>query len=103
MITDTVPVEFKKKNSLSHKLLPLIFLVGVFALDQITKFLVEKYIPLNGIKFSFFGDFLRIVHVRNLGAAFSMGSNLVSSARTILLSILPLGVLIFALVMGKAE
>ena len=98
MITDTVPVEFKKKNSLSHKLLPLIFLVGVFALDQITKFLVEKYIPLYGIKFSFFGDFLRIVHVRNLGAAFSMGSNLVSSARTILLSILPLGVLIFALV-----
>jgi signal peptidase II len=50
------------------------------------------------IKFSFLGDFLRIIHVRNLGAAFSMGSNLASSWRAILLSILPLIVLIIALV-----
>ena len=98
MTTDTVPVEFKKKDTMAHKLIPLIFLVGVFALDQITKFLVVKYIPLYTIKFSFFGDFLRIIHVRNLGAAFSMGSNLATSFRTILLSFLPLIVLIFALV-----
>ena len=52
MTTDTVPVEFKKKETLAHKLLPLIFLVGVFAFDQITKFLVVKYIPLYTIKFS---------------------------------------------------
>ena len=97
-MTDTVSVEFKKKDTLAHKLLPLIFLVGVFALDQITKILVVKYIPIYTIKFSFLGDFLRIIHVRNLGAAFSMGSNLVSSLRTILLSVLPLAVLIFALV-----
>ena len=70
----------------------------VFAFDQITKFLVVKNIPLYTIKFSFFGDLLRIVHVRNLGAAFSMGSNLASSFRAILLSFLPLVVLIFALV-----
>ena len=70
MTTDTVPVEFKKKETLAHKLIPLIFLVGVFAFDQITKFLVVKNIPLYTIKFSFFGDLLRIVHVRNLGAAF---------------------------------
>lgn len=98
MTADTVQVEFKKKHTLAHKLIPLIFLVGVFALDQITKFLVVKFIPLYTIKFSFFGDFLQIVHVRNLGAAFSMGSNLVTSWRAILLSFLPLIVLIFALV-----
>ncbi|MBR4012559.1 MAG: signal peptidase II [Spirochaetaceae bacterium] len=98
MTTDTVPVEFKKKETLAHKLIPLIFLVGVFAFDQITKFLVVKNIPLYTIKFSFFGDLLRIVHVRNLGAAFSMGSNLAASFRAILLSFLPLVVLIFALV-----
>ena len=46
MTTDTVPVEFKKKETLAHKLIPLIFLVGVFAFDQITKFLVVKNIPL---------------------------------------------------------
>jgi len=98
MTADIIPVEFKKKESLAHKLLPLIFLVGVFALDQITKILVVKHIPMYTIKFSFLGDFLRIIHVRNLGAAFSMGSNLASSWRAILLSILPLIVLIIALV-----
>ena len=60
MTTDTVPVEFKKKETLAHKLIPLIFLVGVFAFDQITKFLVVKNIPLYTIKFSFFGDLLRL-------------------------------------------
>ena len=88
----------KHKTNVANKLIPLIFLVGVFAFDQITKFLVVKNIPLYTIKFSFFGDLLRIVHVRNLGAAFSMGSNLASSFRAILLSFLPLVVLIFALV-----
>lgn len=98
MTADTIPVEFKKKDSLAHKLIPLFFLVGVFVLDQITKFLVVKYIPLYTIKFSFFGDFLQIIHVRNLGAAFSMGSNLGENIRSILLAFLPLVVLIVALV-----
>ena len=98
MTADTVPVEFKSKETIAHKLIPIIFMVAVFALDQITKILVIKNIPLYTIKFSFLDDFLRIVHVRNLGAAFSMGSNLSTSLRAIFLSFMPLVVLIFALV-----
>ena len=94
MTADTVPVEFKSKETIAHKLIPIIFMVAVFALDQITKILVIKNIPLYTIKFSFLDDFLRIVHVRNIGAAFSMGSNLSTSLRAIFLSFMPLLTLI---------
>lgn len=80
-----------------EKLIPLFFLAGVLILDQLTKYLVVKYIPENTILWSFFGDFLRIVHVRNLGAAFSFGSALPATARSVLLAILPVAVLVFAL------
>lgn len=80
-----------------EKLIPLIFLAGVLILDQLTKFLVVKFIPQNTILCSFFGDFLRIVHVRNLGAAFSFGSGLPATLRSVLLAILPVVVLFFAM------
>lgn len=80
-----------------EKLIPLIFLVGVLILDQVSKYLVVKYIPENTIFCQFFGDFLRIVHVRNLGAAFSFGSNLPASARSVFLAFMPVVVLFIAL------
>ena len=43
-------------------------------------------------------DFLQIVHVRNLGAAFSVGGNLPQIVRSILLAVVPLAVLILAMV-----
>lgn len=80
-----------------QKLVPLSLLAGVLILDQLTKHLVVTFIPRNTILCSFFGDFLRIVHVRNLGAAFSFGSGLPATARSVLLAILPVIVLCIAL------
>lgn len=80
-----------------EKLIPLIFLAGVLILDQVSKLLVVRFIPENTIACSFFGDFLRIVHVRNLGAAFSFGSSLPATARSVCLAFLPVVVLLLAL------
>lgn len=88
----TVDLSFKKK------LIPVFFAIGVFLFDQFTKWLVIKYIPIYTVKMQFFGDFLQIVHVRNLGAAFSVGGNLPQIVRSILLAVVPLAVLILAMV-----
>ena len=42
-----VPVEFKEKNPISKKLWPLTLLLGVLALDVLTKCLIVHFIPLN--------------------------------------------------------
>lgn len=68
----------------------------VIVLDQVTKLLIIKNIPLNdwnSIIHVIGEDFFRIVHVRNLGGAFSMGSGMSGAVRFIMLKILPLGVL----------
>lgn len=85
------------ESAKKEKLIPLSFLAGVLFLDQFTKYLVVKNIPQNTILWSFFGDFLRIVHVRNLGAAFSFGAGLPPTLNTVLLAILPVVVLFLAL------
>lgn len=90
--------ENQQTVSLKQKLVPIIFCLFVFGIDQLSKFLVAKYIPLYTIKFSFFGDFLRIVHVRNLGAAFSLGAGLPTTLRSIFLSFMPVVVLVLVLV-----
>ena len=58
---------------MKKKLLPLILTIVVFVLDQLTKQLIVLNIPAYTIGASFFGDFLRIIHVYNPGIAFSMG------------------------------
>lgn len=87
-----------RKIGLVEKLIPFFFGISVFLLDQLTKMLVIKNIPYRTVYASFFGDLLRIIHVRNLGAAFSMGGGLPEGLRTLLLSIIP--VVILLLVMG---
>ena len=69
---------------------------AVLAADQITKLLVVRHIPLYTVARSFGGDFFRLIHVRNLGVAFSIGSGLAQPLRVILLIILPLVILGFA-------
>ena len=69
---------------------------AVLAADQITKLLVVRHIPLYTVARSFGGDFFRLIHVRNLGVAFSIGSGLAQPPRVILLIILPLVILGFA-------
>lgn len=72
--------------------------------DQITKYLVVKFIPPYTVAWSFGGDFFRLIHVKNLGVAFSMGSGFPDFLRIVLFIIVPLLVLAavgFYLVKGK--
>lgn len=88
----------KSPNFIKMKLLPLSLTVMVFLLDQLTKFLIVKTIPPYTIGSSFFGDFLRIIHVYNPGIAFSMGTSLPDTFRGILFAVAPLIVLVVVMV-----
>ena len=77
-------------KELKSKLWPISLAVIVIILDQITKILVMKNIPLYTIGAQFFGDFLRIVHVANTGVAFSVGATWSETARRFLFSLIPL-------------
>lgn len=77
-------------KELKSKLLPISLAVLVVILDQISKILVLKNIPLYTIGASFFGDFLRIIHVANTGVAFSVGATWSETARRFLFSLIPL-------------
>lgn len=84
--------------SLRAKLFPFILTLAVVAVDQLTKFLIVTSIPPYTVGATFFGDFLRIIHVSNLGAAFSLGNSLHTSLRSVLLAYMPLAVLIIVCV-----
>ncbi len=99
-LNESIVTEDPKKTneSFKRKLIPVFFGIGVFLFDQITKWLVITYIPLYTIKLRFFGDFLQIIHVRNLGAAFSIGGSLPQTLRSILLAAIPVVILIIVMV-----
>ena len=77
-------------KELKSKILPITLAVVVIVLDQITKMLVVRHIPLYTIGTQFFGDFLRIIHVANTGVAFSVGASWSETARRFLFSLIPL-------------
>lgn len=85
-------------KNVKTKLLPIILAVLVVVLDQITKALIVKNIPVYTIGAQFFGDFLRIIHVRNTGVAFSVGATWSQTARNFLFSLMPLAVIILVVV-----
>lgn len=91
-------------NIEKKKLLPFILTAAVIIADQITKFLVEFYIPLDyaggklGIGPSFFGDFLRFIRVYNTGVAFSLGDSLPLALRRLSFGLIPLIVMILVIV-----
>ena len=77
---------------------------GIVIIDQLSKLLIVKLIPPLTIAWTFAGDFFRLVHVRNTGAAFSMGANIPGAYRTVLLIVIPVIALIgmgIYLVRGK--
>ena len=80
-------------------LLPLVLTAAIIAVDQATKAIIVRTIPLNTRGLSALNDFLRIIHVRNLGVAFSLGNGLPESVRRIVFIIVPglvmIGVLIY--------
>lgn len=77
-------------KELKSKLWPISLAALVIILDQITKILVVKNIPLYTIGTSFFGDFLRIIHVANTGVAFSVGATWSDTLRRLFFSLIPL-------------
>ena len=83
---------------LKKKLIPFSLAFFIIAADQITKILVIKNIEPFTVKFSFFGDLLRIVHVRNKAIAFSLGHSFPEELRTIIFSVMPLVVLMLLIV-----
>ncbi len=94
-------IDSKKKSTLPGKLIPIILTLLVIALDQITKYLVVKFIPRSDIPpfygqdaenavIPIIGNLLRLIHVRNPAVAFSLGSGLPANWRTILFSFMPL-------------
>ncbi|MBO7419651.1 MAG: signal peptidase II [Spirochaetaceae bacterium] len=87
-----------QKRDIKTKMMPLLLSAAIILADQITKGLIIKNVPVGTIYFSLFGDFFRIIHVTNLGAAFSLGNGLSSVWRFISLCIIPLAVLLVVLV-----
>jgi signal peptidase II len=76
-------------KALRQKLVPFSLVFGIIILDQLTKWLIVTHIPLREMGARFFGDLIRIIHVRNLGIAFSMGRDLSGSFRGLLFTLLP--------------
>lgn len=85
-------------KNLKSKLLPLSLALFVIFLDQITKTLVVKNIPLYTIGAQFFGDFLRIIHVSNTGVAFSVGASWSDFIRFVSFVIVPSVVIIMVFI-----
>jgi signal peptidase II len=75
-----------------QRLLPLILTGAVIAVDQLTKLLASRLLPL-GRSVEVIGDFLRFSYVRNPGIAFSIGRNMEGPGRVIVALVLPLVVL----------
>ncbi len=78
--------------------LPFTLMFLIILIDQITKILVVKYMQPYAIFTSFFGDFLNLTLVYNMGAAFSMGAGFASISRLFFLILLPLIFLIVLIV-----
>lgn len=81
-----------------RSLLPFSLTLLVVALDQLTKWLIVKTIPVYTIGWSFGGDLFRIIHTRNKAVAFSMGSGFPEPVKLALFIILPIVVLLFIVV-----
>lgn len=87
-----------QKKNIFRKTLPFVFALALLLLDQISKQWVIENIPLNTAYKHFFGDFLIICHIRNTGAAFSMGASWGPALRFVVFVLLPVAlVLLLAL------
>lgn len=85
-------------KNLKSKIWPVSLALLVVILDQVTKALIVKNIPLYTVGCQFFGDFLRIIHVSNTGVAFSFGATWSETVRHLLFSLIPLVVIALVVV-----
>lgn len=81
--------------------MPFVLTAAILVADQITKAVVVATIQrleYGGPIIEVFGDFFRLIHVRNLGIAFSIGRGLGEAARRILFIAAPAVVIVALLV-----
>lgn len=87
-----------KKQFVFEKIFPLSLTAFVILADQVSKFFIVKTIPPFTVGASFWNNFLRIIHVSNMGVAFSVGDSLPDTARKFFFAIIPL--VVIAIVFG---
>ena len=78
---------------------PFILTLVLILSDQVTKALIVARIPEGTIAWAAGGDFFWLVHARNLGVAFSIGSELGVAFRRVLFILIPSALIAGALVM----
>lgn len=78
----------------SKRYLPFLLTLILVVVDQISKILVMNLIPLDTIGARLFGDFLFICHVRNTGAAFSLGAGGSDFFRILVFIIMPIALMV---------
>jgi signal peptidase II len=91
----------EKSQSAKALLTPLILTLVLVAIDQVTKAVIVAEVgrlEFGGPIIEVLGDFLRIIHVRNLGIAFSIGRGLSEGVRRIMFVALPLLVIVALIV-----
>ncbi|MCF7934479.1 MAG: signal peptidase II [Spirochaetia bacterium] len=87
------------RSPIPSRLIPFILSAVITMIDQLTKELIVRSIPLNTIGAVFGeGAFLRIIHVQNKAVAFSMGDSLPAMARKILFIVVPVIVIILLVI-----
>lgn len=104
-------MDFKKFkiNKIDYKMLLLSLIL--YVTDQISKILVVKYIPLwtfptSENRIHIIGDFLCLIHVRNLGAGFSFGADFSGILRVCFIYIIPfllMAIVCYAVLGGKEK
>ncbi|AGT27445.1 signal peptidase II [Borrelia miyamotoi] len=78
-----------------HRLINnFIFVSSLVFCDQLSKYLIVKYVRIGTEYLSFLGDFFKIIHVRNTGILFSIGSNIDSSLKNLFFLVIPIIVLV---------
>ena len=84
-------------DEVTQKITPLVLSAVIVVIDQFTKaiivFAVEP-VYRSGYVIHVIGDFLRIIHARNPGIAFSIGRDLPDPVRTVLFAAIPIVVLV---------
>ena len=81
--------------------MPFVLTAIILVLDQITKAAIVatvERLEYGGPIIEVLGDFFRIIHVRNLGIAFSIGRGLEAEIRRVLFIIIPMAVIAVLLV-----
>jgi signal peptidase II len=79
-------------------ILPMILSASIIVADQLSKAWIVKNIDADTIGKRLFGDFLWIVHTRNLGIAFSLGDSISNLLRIAFFIILPAFFILAAIV-----